>query len=258
MISLSPSTVQSFSTHVSQVEAASYALRAPVSPKLYEDISFVFLCFTNRCGSNFIAQTLASDGRLNRASEWWNGGEIIKVCQHQNLDTIDRYIEGTCRFNMRSGRLISKIGIENLVLLYLSGFFDSAVLRCQFLFIKRSDTLNQAISHVLALETAGWAYDNLVSRPRSEVPYSREKIDACIRGILDKNQRFDEFFQMNGITPTVVNYEAFVARTDFYTAWIGNRLGVHDLRNVPANVPLQKQADMISLDWRQRYLEQAH
>ena len=155
VICLSPSTVQTFSTHVSQVEAASYSLRVPVDPKLYNDINFVFICFTNRCGSNFIAETLASDGRLNRASEWWNGGEIVKVCRHQNLETIDRYIEGTCRFNMRNGRLMSKIGVENLVLLYLTGFFDSAALRCQFLFIKRSDTLNQAISLALALETAG-------------------------------------------------------------------------------------------------------
>ena len=74
-------------------------------------------------------------------------------------------------------------------------------------------------------------------------------------GILDKNRRFAEFFEMNGITPTVVNYEAFVARPDFYTAWIGNHLGLDDLRNVPANVSLKKQADAISLEWRRRYLE---
>ena len=254
MISLSQSTIQAFSTQASQVEAASYALRARMTPKFYDDIEFVFMCFTNRCGSNFVAQTLASDGRLNVASEWWNGREIVNVCQHQNLETIERYIEGTCRFNMRNGRLVSKIGVENLVLLYLSGFFDSAALRCQFLFINRSDKLNQAISLALALETSAWAYNNPETKPRSEAVYSRAKIDRCLGEITEKNRRFSEFFASNDITPTVVNYEAFVAKPDFYTKWIGKTLGLEDLRNVPGNVEFKRQSDQTNAEWRRRYL----
>ena len=258
MICLSSNTINTFSSHVLQVAAASYAVRVPLDPALYEDVSFVFICFTNRCGSNFIAQTLASDGRLNVASEWWNGGEIIKVCQHQNLETINRYIEGTCRFNMRSGRLLSKIGIENLVLLYQSGFFESPSLRSQFLFIERSGKLDQAISLALALETSAWAHDNEATRARSEADFSRAKIDEHMRDIIDKNRRFNEFFDMNGIAPLRINYEAFVARPDFYTKWIGKHLGIDDLRNVPANVTLKKQTDETTAAWRQRYLAGAN
>ena len=41
-----------------------------------ENRNFLFLCFTNRCSSNYIAKSIASDGQLNVAGEFFNADTI--------------------------------------------------------------------------------------------------------------------------------------------------------------------------------------
>jgi hypothetical protein len=43
--------------------------------------SFVFLCFTNRCGSNFLAELLASSGKYNLTEELLNRPVVRTVEQ---------------------------------------------------------------------------------------------------------------------------------------------------------------------------------
>ena len=229
-------------------------LRVSFDQDLYDSIEFVFLCFTNRCGSNFIAETLGSDGRLNVASEWWNGGEILRVCKDQNLGDFGQYLDHTARSNMRSGRLISKLAVDNLVLLYRSGFFESPHLRSRFVFVERSDKLSQAISLVLARETSVWAFNNIPKMPRADVVYDRSKIDACMNAINDQNARFRDFFRLNSIVPVSVAYEAFAANPGEQTNRIGRELGLADLQCMPSNIRMRKQADHTNDEWRRRYL----
>lgn len=60
--------------------AAITGLFAPDAPAVAPDpaLRFVFLCFTNRCGSNYLAELLASTGALNPAEEVFNGDTIAE------------------------------------------------------------------------------------------------------------------------------------------------------------------------------------
>ncbi len=252
MFRIDPKTVCDYYSHTAEVEA-SFPLKVDFDKSLYRDVEFLFLCFTNRCGSNFVAEHLASDGRLNVASEWWNGGEVLRVSRNQNLKDFGDYFRGTCRYNMRNGRLISKLAVENLVLLHRSGFFDSRDLRCRFLIVERSDRLDQAISLALALETSVWAFNNPPAKAKCDVAYDRSTIDSCLCAIKDQNARLWDFFRLNSITPIQINYEAFVRDPGRQTGFVGRQLGIPALSSVAANVNVRKQADEINQDWRRRY-----
>ncbi len=252
MFYVDSTTLSGYCSHALEVEA-SLRLKVDFERALYDDLEFLFLCFTNRCGSNFVAETLASNGSLNVASEWWNGGEILRVCRDQKLEDFGQYFNGTCRYNMRNGRLISKLAVENLVLLHSSGFFDSPDLRCRFLIVERSDRLDQAISLVLAQETSAWAFNNPPTKARSDVAYDRSKVDACLSAIDDQTARLWAFFELNSIVPIQISYEAFVEDPSYQTGVVGRQLGIPALSSIQANVNVRKQADETNLEWRSRY-----
>src|SRR5437016_6207672 len=57
--------------------------------------AFCILCFTNRCGSSFLAQALASDGRLQQAHESLNFDTVIQQSRKHGFASFDGYLAAT-------------------------------------------------------------------------------------------------------------------------------------------------------------------
>lgn len=253
MLLLPPEIMEKYSFHLDAVRAAVPTAGvldlAPVA-----SLQFVFLCFTNRCGSNFIAETLASDGQLNLAFECWNSEQVIRTVQERLAFDLPGYFSGVSQHSARGGRFVSKLGIEHVALLHATGLLEPVIAQSRFIMIERADKLGQAISMSIADGTSWWASYNTPLRQASELVFSRDAIDACLDLILDQNALFDRFFAQNGIVPTWVNYEQFVQYPDQMTQHVGSALGLPKLRNVPANLQVSRQSGAVNRIWRELYL----
>src|ERR1700761_8861368 len=145
-----------YALHLNEIQRVT-RLDGKIDLAKFDNTTFVFICFTNRCGSNFVAEAVASDGRLNVGEEFLNYDEVIRVVKNQNLSTIQEYFSGVSLHNRKTSYFVSKVGIAHLNILHVSGIMADIVGRSKFIFIERSDKLDQAISHLIAEQTGIWA-----------------------------------------------------------------------------------------------------
>jgi hypothetical protein len=126
--------------------------RSPIDPSL----KFLFLCFTNRCGSNYLARLIASTGVLNVAEEVFNAATVQEHARREALPSLQDYVNFLGRRLTMSGWLTAKLGIEQLVMLAEAGILDAIIDRTQFLLIERQDTAAQAVSRLVAMQNGAW------------------------------------------------------------------------------------------------------
>lgn len=216
-------------------------------------LRFVFLCFTNRCGSNYLAELLASTGAVNRAEEVFNAETIAEHVRAQTLPSLSAYLDFLCRRLAVGGRFLAKIGLEQLLMLTETGLLDQIGPRAQFLLIERQDRLAQAISLLVAIQTQQWTSQQGRRRSDDELLYDRGILAAQQELIAQQNFGFYRFFASNGIVPKHIAYEPLLAAPEATVAEIGAWMGLPGLRAEPAALPIARQESPIKAAWRRRY-----
>ncbi len=116
-------------------------------------IGLGFLCFTNRSGSNHLADLLAASGRLNRAAEIFNAEEIIPLQQRFAFRSLGHLVGSLAQWNAVEGRFLAKLGLTHLPLLDAAGLLGPLLGHARFILIEREDKLAQAISLDIARQT---------------------------------------------------------------------------------------------------------
>jgi LPS sulfotransferase NodH len=228
----------------------------PTSTEVRRDIRYVFLCFTNRCGSNFLANALSSSGHLNRAGEFFNGDAIVDNCLQRNHSSVPDYFKSLTYREGKNGFLVSKLSYMHLEILGKAGVLDRIIDLSRFIVIERADKLAQAISYALAFQTGRWTYDMPGQKSEAELEFSRERINEIIEAILDQNQRFARFFAINGIISPTVQYERFTEEPTRQVQILGQFIGLPQLRYVSENIDLRRQAGHINREWRDRFVRE--
>lgn len=212
---------------------------------------FVFICFTNRSGSNHLADALHSDGRLNLAGEFFNADAVADdVRQHGHASFAD-YVRMQIRWRQRGGRFVAKLAVPHLEVLGRAGILDAAAPAASYIHITRANRLGQAISLHIAEQTGQWTSD----MPPARAPaYDRARIAAILDQIDQDTATLERFFTANAIDPIRVEYAAFVADPATHLTRIGTALGLPDLRLDPAALRYARQSGQLNRDWRARYL----
>ena len=219
------------------------------------DMRFVFICFTNRCGSHFLAEGLASSGLLNGAGEMFNAETVIADSKAQGLRDLGQYVGFLTREFSFNNTLVSKVSVTQLALLVQTGILDSICDRSSFILLERDDKLGQAISYALALGTGGWTSGHKTRIEPGQVPFSAEIVSNFIKGLAEEIGLFHHFFAANGLAPMHVSYEMLEAIPEIMLTRIGAFLGMPGLRFVRSALLLRRQRDDVNLLWRQRFLE---
>jgi LPS sulfotransferase NodH len=217
------------------------------------DTHFIFLCFTNRCGSNHLADAMHSDGRLNMAGEFFNADAVLDDVKLHGHPTSAEYIRLQMLWRQRSHRFVVKIAIPHLVLLGRAGVLDAVDARSHYIFLTRDDRLAQAISLAIAQQTHQWVAGDPLPPPDA-LAYSRAHIDRLMAEIADANLLFERFFARNVIEPIRLTYEAFLADRHRGLAQIGAAIGLPDLRLVLEALTIERQPSAVKAAWRARYL----
>jgi LPS sulfotransferase NodH len=220
------------------------------------DLSFVFLCFTNRSGSNFLAELLASGGAYNRAGEILNWDVIREVARRRKLSRFQDVFADTASRQQKSGHFFVKMALAHLEMLVKSGVMDQIRDRTRFVLLERNDKLAQAISYAIAFATRGFTSEiKTVTQPH-DVEYSRRDVDRYLTSIGVAYRSFAVFFGRNGIVPLHVTYERLIADPESEAAWLARELGLPDFVIERKNVRLERQSGGANEEWRRRYLSE--
>jgi len=219
-----------------------------------QETSIIFLCFSNRCGSNYLAELLASNGTYNLAGEDLNWDTVLTHCKANGIESFQDYVAFLVRRLKRKDRVFIKVATSQIELLGKAGILDQVLARSKFILIERSDKLGQAISYAIAFGTGRYTSWMASSTPPEAVEFSRKRIDHIIASIADSYRQFDVFFAKNGIQPVNVVYEQLAANPVKQVSWIAESLGLDDLEARLSGLRLEKQAGAVNALWRQRYL----
>lgn len=226
---------------------------------LREGATFFFLCYTNRCGSNYLADLLVATRRFTRAGEFFNGEVIVNKARehgHRNLQDYFSWLVGE-RATAR-GLVACKLAVHHLELLGEAGLLDQAIDRGLFAFMSREDRLAQAISWDIARQTERWTSAMAGTLPDEALVFKPSRLDQCMADIEEQNREFETFFAANGIEPVRVQYERLVRDPQETLDVIGKRLGFRRrLHPEPERLTLSSQSGPLNAEWRERYLAAA-
>ena len=215
---------------------------------------FVFICFTNRCGSHFLAEALTSSRVLNYAGEMFNAETIIADSRKHELKDLGQYVGFLVRSEARNGFLLAKISATQLAMLAQAGILDHIADRVSYIVLERDDKLGQAISYALAFRTGRWTSEHKSTIVPGQVEFSAKLVRDFIDGVVTELGLFQLFFATNGAIPIHVSYEALDSMPEMIVARIGKWLGLPNLRFVPSAVRFKRQSSETNWIWREKFL----
>jgi LPS sulfotransferase NodH len=214
----------------------------------------LFLLYTNRCGSNFVAQALASTGELNEAGEFFNADAILAHSRRLQLVSLQDYFCRLPELIPCDGWLASKLAVVHVDILREAGILDAVLGRSHFILLDRQDELAQAISRCIAWQNQRWTSEQPRSIPDEALDYAREHIDQQIRQIQFEKGRLYRFMADVGGKPIHFTYEAFVAQPQRHLDEIAARLGLPAMQLDRSRIRITRQSNHVNDAWRARYL----
>ncbi len=228
---------------------------APV--QLPPTIRVVFLCFTNRCGSNHLGDLLSSTGMFERPDEALNAEAVLPECRQRDIRSFPEYFEHIVRRDAKGDLYIVKSSIDQIILLSETGILDQIIDRTDFLFLRRTDKIAQAISRTISDQNRrfSWAAPALVRD--DELVYSFKEITWQLRYVIKCNSCFDEFFSFNGLAPINVEYERLVNDPQTELDEILRRLRLPRSKIDASKLWHRRQSDHINQAWRLRFLSES-
>lgn len=219
----------------------------------------LFLCFTNRCGSTWIGTLLSevgvfpsrTDGKKN--FEFFNSDSIISISREANLGSMRDYISHLNRhFQGEVGCFATKISVDQLAWITRVGLVRDMMPRPRFLFVRRRNTLAQAISFSIALQTHRWTSNHYGNSADPE--FRPGEILELHRMILTANAHFKAYFQLHDIKPLEIVYEDMVGKETEVLIRVGNLLGteLHDRVEREENFSVKTQRTSRNSEWEDR------
>ncbi|MDH3706026.1 MAG: Stf0 family sulfotransferase [Acidimicrobiia bacterium] len=169
----------------------------------------LLLCFTNRSGSNYLAELLRSTQLLGRAHEAFNPPFVRRNLDRWDLHerTLVSYARNLRpRVTRRGGSPpVFKIGWHQLFVLAEYGVLDTVFPNRRLVVIRREDLLAQAVSYTIASRTGAWTSAH--QSQDSELDIEPEEVHARIRAVLSATRHFREFAAVTGDEVLDVTYE---------------------------------------------------
>jgi LPS sulfotransferase NodH len=216
------------------------------------EIAYV-VCSTPRCGSSLLCEHLCNSGLAGAPTEFFDRESYDGFSKAWGATSFEDYIPKLVRKKTSPNGVFGfKIHWDQYV-----DFFSDRDLRAEFpnlrfILITRRDRLGQTISFSRAVQSGQWAHDHIVRN--HELRFDYDQIVAFHHKIVREEQEWNRFFAANDIEPVRIVYEDLVKAPQKRVADILTAIGVavpNGFRLLPAT--LKKQADGLSMWWRQRF-----
>ncbi len=216
----------------------------------------VFICFTNRCGSNFLGDLLAATGQLPRSGEFLNAPTVLNRSRAAGITGFDFYCRLLHEKNAKAGRLVTKAGIEQLAMLARLGYFGTLFPNPHFIHIHRYDVLAQAVSYQFAFHTREWIAGQEKANADDSAEYDRAKIAARIERVNLENAMIRQFLQANRLRCLPVQYEHLEAMPNQTVAMIAAWLGLGPAKIDRRRLKVARQVSDLKRQFYDRYLSE--
>ncbi len=218
------------------------------------DVELAILAFTNRCGSNLLAEYMWKCGYFGQIGEMLNADIIEKRSNELSITSFEDYIlELNSSINKRNRIFGIKASAEQIVMLYEYGIFD------MFSGVKavhsyRSDIVSQAVSYSIADQTKRWT--SLHDTETDEVTYDYRDIRKRMNSLAKRNENINKVCAILEIPKVEICYENVVRSPRTQVRRILRHFSIDDKSfKIPKPV-LKKQASGINEDFAERFVEQ--
>lgn len=180
-----------------------------------DGIDSIYIIFiTGRCGSTWLTHLLEDSGICGHPHELFNETMMPRFNRTIKANSFGEYFAGAVANFSSGGRFGFKIDEYRfrhlLPLLNFGSVFPKA--RTKFIWMTRTDILDQAFSYARAKATGHW-HDFTSSPVQSvaEANLSDLQMWKEIVEIIAKEARMEAFFQAQGIEPLSITYEQMTA-----------------------------------------------
>lgn len=231
------------------------------------------VCSTARTGSTLLCEALRDTGIAGRPGEYFYEGVeqfLEREWGRQDMPYVE-YLNGVMRgFATPNGIWGAKVmwvhfepslarlhQIPEYVRLSRPELLSHIFPSLHYIWITRRDKVRQAVSQLKAMQTGVWKVEKGETPvPAQEPRFDFDAIDFLVQANVMHEVAWQEYFAEGSIIPFTVVYEDLVAELDQTILRILEYLGIP----LPDKLSfgegrLEKQADSVSEEWCQRYLE---
>ena len=211
---------------------------------------------TSRSGSTHLCRMLTSTRRLGEPAEYYNvrvKPERMKLWNaNSDLEYFQQMLRRTATDNGVCGIKVATLAFEHLRA-ELGPIFE--LLRPPYIWLRRRDTLRQAISLYRAQETDVWHWHQGQAKPNAAVPFDADKINGCRKQIEDANNAWANWFAEQEIEPLKLWYEETIASPRETVESICRHVGVNDKNLPPIRSDLRVMRDELTESWLTEYVD---
>lgn len=236
------------------------AQRPPPEPPQAEQLDppVIVLLFTNRSGSNLLAEALAATGLVYNAGECFNFSTLQNTCVRAGIQDLNGYLNGLrARAMEHRGVLAVKLSWDQLFFLARVGVIPHYWRHPCYVWSRREDRLAQALSALVAERTGCWAQPYPPAHLQAVLEQATPaELAERVQQISQAHSQLDSYFALHGPQPVMVDYRELERDPQAQA-----RRVLETLRLLPADQPWQFDAERIRVR-RQRtpameaYLEQ--
>lgn len=207
---------------------------------------------TARSGSTLLQVSLEHYGI--DPQEWLNTEAAIKQAVDQGkaatLAQYGDYLASTST----NGRFDVKGAMPALLFLHQVGEIPERNDVWRFIFLKRRNVIQQAISSRIANRTGQWTMDMPKQQAIGDDDYSFEDLLNSVRSITQQNANFEKAFLLLGIEPLRIDYEDFLQDIARHTWEAAKFVGI-DVPEQPIEIKprVERQFTDLNARWEARF-----
>lgn len=213
----------------------------------------VCLAFSNRCGSNLLAEYLRDTPCFSGFHEQLNFDTVQKTCAMHGLNSFPDYIRHLCAAPIDAGRVYGfKTSWDQLMMLRRCKI-DRMFTSVDIIHMTRSDIVGQAISLMIADQTKQWTSKQT---PLADVQleYRPALLKSLIHATTQSEQLVRILCEVNALPRTAVTYEALVADPASVITQVASAVGAELGNWIPKDPPISRQATALNDAIRVRFL----
>lgn len=175
----------------------------------HHDEQVIFLCFTNRSGSNYLSELLGNYSGYKILGEFFNYEEISNFYASNERD-IRKYLFGILTHCKEENKTpVFKVSWSQLLFLTKIGYIGKYIKNPTFIHLKRRDVIAQVASLNKASKSNNWSSEMNALSHSENIDESYENLISYsdIDYIFYSNSMIEKYFNYFSITPCIYYYE---------------------------------------------------
>ncbi len=212
------------------------------------------ICFTNRSGSNLLAEGIERYSNAAYGGEYFNHPSVIGFCRKRKINSFSEFcirLQNHTLGKSKKRIFCTKLGQSQLYFLTKIKALPYLLPNPKFVLIKRRDVLAQAVSFSIANQTLKW--NNKQEGNGEKAVFQQDDIAKRVKAIVTANAYFDEYFALTGEKCFQFYYEDLVEGFNGKMSELISNLGLEQVATPEYSaISLKRQGNSINQQYSDR------